>query len=122
MLTYRSKLLKFVAEGVAIAVPAGLLLRRYPQPEWVVIFVALAVVLASAALSGVPPIFRHVTPNPDTAPPQRPVWVPEASSDVMPRFGSRRWARLMFHNGIITIEELSGFYSQNPEDMADADR
>jgi hypothetical protein len=37
-----------------------------------------------------------------------------------PPFGTpdkpnRAWARMMFHNGLITIEELNAFYARHPE-------
>ena len=33
----------------------------------------------------------------------------------MPRYGTKRWARMMFKNGYTTIEELVQWYAANPD-------
>lgn len=49
-------------------------------------------------------------------------FVPEAEAGTVPRPGSRRWARALYHNQMITMEELDSFYYSHPEDLTDADR
>ena len=56
------------------------------------------------------------------APPPRVTFVPEAPEGSVPRYGSRRWARAMFYNGMCTIEELNAFYATHSEDLTDPDR
>lgn len=121
---FQRKLGKFAAIGIALALifGGGLRLAGLHPPEWLVIVLASGVVGVSAALTRMAPMFRHVTPNPDTAPPQPPVWVKESESNVPPRHGSRRWARALYHNGLISIEELATFYTGHPEDLRDPDR
>lgn len=124
MPTYRSKLLKFIAYGIALAVTAGLSLRLFSptQPEWLVVLGSIGIVALGAALSEMAPIFRHITPNPDDKANSGPTFVNEAPPGTVPRYGSRRWARMMYHNGLINIGELNEFYVRNPSDLRDPDR
>ena len=57
-----------------------------------------------------------------SVPPPRVTFVPEAPEGSVPRYGSRRWSRAMFYNGMCTIEELNAFYATHPEDFSDPDR
>ena len=54
--------------------------------------------------------------------PEKQTFVPEAPTGSIPRPGSRRWARALYHNNIIDLEELNAFYVQHPEDFSDSDR
>lgn len=51
-----------------------------------------------------------------------PKWVPEAAEGTMPRPGSRRWARALYHNKMLSLEELNSFCASNPPDDRDPDR
>jgi hypothetical protein len=114
------RLLKFAAIGTASALGLGASARFvfHPAlPYWLDVVIATVVVAISARVCAVPLWTRPVTPNPEVN-----VWVPEADPATHPRYNSRRWARAMYHNGIITIDELARFYVEHPEDMRDADR
>jgi len=52
----------------------------------------------------------------------KPSYVPEAPEGSAPRYGSRRWARALYYNSLIDLEELNKFYALHPEDLSDADR
>lgn len=101
---------RFVASGTAVALVIGAAVLRWniTVPTWVLLAITTLVVVASAALWGVRPFRRPITPNPEARP----------FSD-QPRVGSRRWARAMFHNGLISIGELDDLYQRVPEDPAD---
>lgn len=51
-----------------------------------------------------------------------PKWVPEAAEGTIPRPGSRRWARALYHNKMLSLEELNSFCASHPEDFRDPDR
>lgn len=53
---------------------------------------------------------------------KQPVVVPEAPEGTKPRYGSRRWARMLYYNGLIDLAELNAFYVQHPENLSDPDR
>ena len=119
-----SKTVKFLGYGAALALLMGAVLYRVNAhpPEWAVVVTAALVTIGAGVITRMPGIFRHVTPNPEEKPAQRPVFAEEAPSNTRPRYNSRRYARMMFHNGVITIEELSRFYDEHPEDTSDSDR
>ncbi len=124
MTPLQAKTGRFLGYGAALGLFLGAALFRLNAhpPEWAIIVIATVVTFGSAAFAGMPGIFRHVTPNPDAKPPQPPAFADEAPSNTRPRYGSRRYARMMFHNGVITIEELARFYEEHPEDLSDCDR
>lgn len=123
-ISHQSKLFKFLSVGLllALGLGAGLLHYRIILPEWGVLLLTGGVLAVSAALSRMPPLFRTVTANPEDKANSGPVWVPEAPSNTIPRYNSRRWARALYHSNVITIEELSTFYDRHPLDERDPDR
>jgi hypothetical protein len=86
-------------------VGATLLLRHVPTPGWFALAAALLITFTCWRVFGV----RHsiVPPAP------QPSEVDDGTG--MPRYGTRRWARMMYHNGVISMEELVRFYHDNPE-------
>jgi|SRR5208282_1074362 len=117
-------MLRFLGYGTALAILLGAVLLRVNAhpPEWAVVVTALVVTLGAGAVTRMPGVFRHVTANPNEKPATRAAFAEEAPSNTRPRYGSRRYARAMYHNGWITIEELSRFYDEHPEDLSDPDR
>ena len=116
-MTKQAKLLRFVGFGLALAIMAGYCLPE-STPSWFLWFVATAVVGVSWALSGLSILRWPVTRNPE----DRPAWAALSPEKSVPRYGSRRCARALYHNGVISIEELATFCAQHPEDPADPDR
>ena len=100
---------KFFATGVALAtvIGAGILRYRIQAPYWMLLLITVFIV-AFAGLVFYPQLAKRVfyrpTPNPDAADLQTP------------RAGTRRWARMMYHNGLIDIEELNRYYENHPEE------
>ncbi len=82
----------------------------------------IGVIIAAVVVSGALVVYaraRAVTPPPSTP---APALVPESPEGSTPRFGSRRWARMLYHNGLIDLAELNAFYAQHPEKLNDPDR
>ena len=87
--------LRFYAAGIALAVAAGatLLLRHGTLPQWALYLAALLLVAAAGKLYFRKPIVPTTRLDPNT----------------------RRYARAMYHNGYISMEELVQFYVSHPE-------
>jgi hypothetical protein len=118
-MTPRSKLLRFFTFGIALAgiIGAYAVTHQRPAPRWAVYLIAAVVVAISARWFGLPLLRRPVTPNPEAGvnigqtPPRT----------ALPAPGSRRWARALYHNGVISIEELVSFCASHPVIPGDPD-
>lgn len=100
---------KFFLTGIALAtvIGCGILRFRADVPYWFLLFLALLVTIFCGVVF-LPRIAKPVkykpSPNPD------------AQDLQMPKAGTRRWARMMYHNGLIDIEELNRYYQSHPEE------
>jgi hypothetical protein len=106
---------KFMGFGTAVAfiIGAAQYLGHRPLPVWATFVMAALIVAFSALVWGVDTVRRFKRPKPATGP------VDPYSSPA--RYGSRRWSRAMYHNGIISMEELNKFYAGTPDNPADPD-
>lgn len=110
-MTRNRKLATFTALGLALAIITGYGVLHIPNVPTALLWpLAAAVVWAAARCVGLPLLRRPVTPNPE-APANVGPFDPQK---VPPRFGSRRWARYLYHNGDISIEELVTFCASRP--------
>ena len=95
--------LSFLACGIAGAIVAGATLPLARVPGWATAVLALLLV-AVAWLVAYPklakPASKPVDPN---------------DYGIAPVYGTRRWARMMYANGVISMEELNRFYASHPE-------
>ena len=100
---------KFYFTGIAFAtvLGCGFLRYRVEVPYWFLLILA-ALVTVFCGIVFLPRVAKPVkykpSPNPDAADLQ------------VPAIGTRRWARMMYHNGVITIEELNAYYETHPEE------
>ena len=110
----KSKVQRFFLYGLAIAAGYGvaMVVSSRPVPTLATLVIGAGIVALAAMLSGVDTVKRF----------KQPTWVPEAAEGSVPRYGSRRWARACFHNGIISLEELNQFCATHKEDLRDPDR
>jgi hypothetical protein len=53
--------------------------------------------------------------------PPKPPAVPVDTEKIMPRVGTRRWARACYFNNIISLDELCQFYATHPKVDGDSD-
>lgn len=98
----------FGGTGLAIITGALLYLGHVLMSDRFLLLTALLIVAVTFAVWRFPVRVRPVTPNPERKP-----------DDGQPIVGTRRWARMLYHNGLISIEELSSFYDQTPEEPED---
>ncbi len=110
----KSKVARFFLYGLAVAAGFGaaMAVTGRPIPTAATFICGAGIVALAALLSGLDTVKRF----------KQPTWVPEAVEGSVPRYGSRRWARACFHNGIISLEELNQFYATHKEDLRDPDR
>lgn len=99
-----TNLLRFFGFGVAVAIVVGaapLLSHGDAWPRWVTPVLSGLIVVVSWLVMW----------------PKLPKPAPRAkdSGTGIPPVGTRRWARMMFHNGLISVEELNQFYVDNPD-------
>lgn len=100
----------FGGAGISIIVGALLGLSGHSSPEWAMFVAAFLVVAVAWRLWPYQVMVRPVTPNPEQQP-----------GTPAPTRLTRRWVRMLYHNGLISIEELSAFYDRVPEDPNDPD-
>jgi hypothetical protein len=83
---------------------------------------SLDVVVAAVVTAGLIALRMRRSAPPAAPLPKKPEFVPEAPEGSVPRPGSRRWARALYYNQLIGMDELNAFYASHPEDFSDPDR
>jgi len=97
---------KFLGFGLALAVGVGAVIATGTGvPVWETFVLASLVVGISAVVWDVDTVVRWKRPAPSPEPAVPPV----DPDKVLPRFGSRRWARAQYKSGNISMEELVVF-------------
>jgi len=102
---------KFIGFRLALSVLCGtIILTGKGVPVWATFLLAAVIVAASALVWDVDTVVRRKPP----APAPKPAVEPVDPDKVIPRFGSRRFARAQYAAGLISIEELVSFCASHP--------